>query len=98
MRTESSAHELTVVRDGELLPCREVLYLKGVSLTAASTIVFELYYTMPGVAGMPTEESLVAWAQAPVLQNGRMPPGERAASQTAGMHAALTSCRLIYGG
>lgn len=50
----------------------EGLSLKGVSLSASSTLVLELHMAKPGLAGLPTKEALVGWAALPVLSSGQV--------------------------
>jgi hypothetical protein len=50
----------------------EGLSLKGVALSASSTLVLELHMAKPGLAGLPTKEVLVAWSAVPVLSNGQV--------------------------
>jgi hypothetical protein len=50
----------------------EGLSLKGVSLSASSTLVFELHMAKPGLAGLPTKDALVGWTALPVLSNGQV--------------------------
>ncbi len=50
----------------------ETVMLRGIKLSASSMLVFELWMAKPGIAGMPTRERLVAWAQAPMLQQGKV--------------------------
>jgi hypothetical protein len=50
----------------------ESLTLKGLRVSATTTVLFEVYMSKPGVAGLPTQEVLVAWAVAPVLVNGQV--------------------------
>lgn len=46
--------------------------LRGIAFTSTSQLVFQLWMAKPGVAGLPTKEVLVAWAAAPVLQQGQV--------------------------
>ncbi|WIA19544.1 hypothetical protein OEZ85_004153 [Tetradesmus obliquus] len=55
----------------------EGLSLKGVSLSASSTLVLELHMAKPGLAGLPTKEALVGWAALPVLSSGQVVPGQQ---------------------
>ena len=50
----------------------ESLTLKGLKISATTMVLFEVYMSKPGVAGLPTQEVLVAWAVAPVLVNGQV--------------------------